>query len=217
MRLIAGARRSRMGRMVEVEAECDMPQTLKRFNSLAVKAISLGGVQRLVMAAIPFYDGGIDSTLVVYEDGNFMIEHTSVRRFIHHMAKRRGLQLSYVRQIEMGDHIRGYTLPFTIDPLHTFIMMKCRNHPIGRDPAYGYFNSYLLFSGLFASTTTKESAFVINRTWQIPIYLGLRSIHSKLWHAYESHRAYICDLKYMLELPCNSHVCHNYSNQYIQS
>lgn len=154
-----------------------------------------------VLAMIPCYEAGEDATLVVYHKGKVDIVRGSVKTVIRNFAKSRGIHLTYLRSLENNGC--GYTEPFTLDPLHTFIMIKCRKSPIGRDAAFGYFNSALVQLGCFQAYSARETIYKAYEGRDIILPVGIRTLRQKLMHAFEIHRSYLYDLSYLMEMPCN--------------
>ena len=149
-----------------------------------------------IVALIPCYDARGDATRIVHDSGLDRTLPQSVTSVLHRIAKRRGLQLSYLRAARKGE--RRTAQPIPIDTLHTFLPVKFRKDTVGRDKAYGYLNAHVIsrpsspYIGLIRENAKRISLRI--GTDNVPILHAPDIFSEKLREAHELHHAKLVNL-----------------------
>lgn len=142
-----------------------------------------------VMAIFPTYEDQANSTHVLYTGGHKVLRPHRAATELKHFARLRGLHLPYLRQA--GGNSRQHSQPLPIDELHTFIPIKVRENPQGRDGAYGYFNVVTLQPDMLAAESRRTTLLHLpdHEHQSLRLFCSFPVLISKISEAWQLHQS----------------------------
>lgn len=158
---------------------------------------------QIVWALLPYYteDYG-NGTQIILSTGKVIKRSLPLKQVLEEMARLYGKTIRAIRYSSLKGS-RATSAPLTLDPLHTFVPLHVRT-PIGRDGAYGYFNSHIILPHQVKATEDGHCQIILSPK-QMTCYVDktVNFVVHKFNEAELQHSAMMYQLFQAFQHPCN--------------